>query len=111
MAGAFQFMGRYLGALTRIGPLAAGEILVGETGKPPRKGVIRTKVLTGRNGAGAVTAAGLSVGDKVVGAVNLTDGTDASADFEATITVAGQIQQAAVGDLSAKKHVFTVLSR
>lgn len=61
----------------------------------------------GINGAGACALVGSKIGDKVVGVVNLTDGGDASADFESTITVVDQIQQSAVGDLSTKK--FSVL--
>jgi hypothetical protein len=62
----------------------------------------------GRNGAGALTLAGTKVGDKVVLAYNLTDLTDSAAGFEATITVAGQIQQSSATDFSAKKHLFCV---
>ena len=39
--------------------------------------------------------------------VNITDGTLALGDFEATITVVDQIQQSSAVDLSTKK--FTVL--
>lgn len=54
--------------------------------------------------AGPCTLTGAKVGDKVVGVVNLTDGGDASADFEATITVVDQIQQGSASDLSLKKY-------
>jgi hypothetical protein len=36
MAGAFQFMGRFLGRLTKIGPLADGQVLIGDTGSTPK---------------------------------------------------------------------------
>lgn len=55
---------------------------------------------TGRNGAGACTLTGAVVGDAVVGVVNLAGG-GASASFESAITVADQIQQSSVSDLSA----------
>jgi hypothetical protein len=47
--------------------------------------------------AGAVTLANTQVGDKVVSVTDLTGLTDASASFETTITVAGQIQQTGAG--------------
>jgi hypothetical protein len=52
------------------------------------------KIITGINGAGAVTLAGTQPGDTVVSVTDL-NGTpsDTSANFEATITVAGQIQE------------------
>lgn len=54
-------------------------------------------VATGGNGAGARTATGLAVGDKVFGVVSRGDAgasnLNVTADFEAVITVANQIQQ------------------
>ena len=64
-------------------------------------------VVTGNNGAGACTLTGAKIGDKVLMNVNITDGTLALGDFEATITVVDQIQQSSAVDLSTKK--FTVL--
>lgn len=64
-----------------------------------------------RNGAGAVAAVGASIGDKVLMAVNLTDLSDATANFESTITVNNQIQQSSATDLSTKKHMFLILHR
>jgi|GEM_PF-2797776 len=61
--------------------------------------------MTGHNGAGAATLAGVLVGD-VVERVIKADGTDATASFEAVVTVAGQLQQSSVSDFSAVK--FTV---
>lgn len=62
----------------------------------------------GRNGAGALTLAGTRVGDKVRTVVKESDGTDLSASFEATITVAGQIQQSSATDLSAVNITFSI---
>lgn len=59
------------------------------------------------SGTGAVTLAGTLVGDTVELVVDLTDsGTDVTADFESTISVAGQIQQTAA--LSSKACLFFV---
>jgi hypothetical protein len=64
---------------------------------------------TGKNLAGACTATGLKVGDKVVGVINITDSTNDDANFEATISVADQIQQSAASNLSAKKFALLVV--
>ena len=60
----------------------------------------------GKNGAGACTAAGLAIGDIVLELVGITTvfGNKA-ADYEAIITVVDQIQQSAVGDLSANRYL------
>jgi hypothetical protein len=68
-------------------------------------------VFTGLNGAGAVTLTGAKVGDKVVLLVNLTDATDGSGSFEATVTVADQLQQSSGSNLSAKKFAVLLLSQ
>jgi len=62
----------------------------------------------GHNGAGAVTLAGTQAGDKVIGATNLTTPGDVTASFEATISVAGQIQQTGASNLSAAQVLFVV---
>jgi len=64
----------------------------------------------GRNGAGACTATGLAIGDKVMSVVGLTDDVSGNqADkFEATITVADQIQQSSATDLSTKDYLALV---
>jgi hypothetical protein len=74
--------------------------------------LLRTKAVfvTGHNGAGAATATGLSVGDVVKAVVNLTDVADASAAFEATVTVNNQIQQSSASDYSAKKFLVIAAS-
>lgn len=62
-------------------------------------------VFTGKNGTGACTLTGATVGDIVIGAVNITDATDDKANFEGAITVADQIQQSSASNLSAKKFL------
>jgi hypothetical protein len=62
----------------------------------------------GHNGAGAVAVAGAVVGDNVVSVTNLTTPGDATASFESTVTVAGQVQQTAATDLSAAQLLFSV---
>lgn len=67
------------------------------------------KIITfaGKNGAGACTAVGAAVGDKVIGVACITNGSMGAADasFEATITIVDQIQQSAAGDLSTKDYI------
>lgn len=72
---------------------------------------MRFVAFTGKNGTGACTATGAAVGDKVIGIVNLTDGTTATSLFESTITVANQIQQSSATDLSAKKFSLLVVAK
>ena len=69
-----------------------------------------TKLLsfTGHNGAGACTAVGLKVGDKVASVTGLTTVGDGTAGFESVITVADQIQQSSATDLSAKNFAALV---
>src|SRR4051812_17822138 len=57
-----------------------------------------TAVASGSNGAGQITATGFKVGDKVVAAVNLTDGTNDAANFEAVITVVDKIVQSSASN-------------
>lgn len=66
----------------------------------------------GINGAGACTAAGAVVGDKVLYVSGLTTGAlgNASASFEATVTVVDQVQQSAVGDLSSNDYLAVLLA-
>ncbi len=70
---------------------------------------IKTFVVAAGNGAGARTATGAKVGDKVITTVNLTDLADNTADFETTITVADQIQQTGVDHSSDKVLVQVVV--
>lgn len=64
----------------------------------------------GRNGAGAVTLTGAAVGDKVVGVANSTDGANGASSFEATITVANQIQQSSASDLTTKRYTVLLVT-
>jgi len=57
---------------------------------------------------GVIAAQGARVGDKVVDVESLTDLASAATSFEATISVANQIQQTDATDLSRKK--FRVLA-
>jgi hypothetical protein len=64
--------------------------------------------VAGNNGAGAVTVTGTIVGDVVELVCNITDGTDVTSSFEATVTVANQVQQTSASNLSAKNLLFFV---
>lgn len=66
----------------------------------------------GRNNVGACTAVGAVVGMKVLGVFGITNGAlgNAAASFEATVTVNDQIQQSAVGNLSANDYVAILLA-
>lgn len=66
---------------------------------------------SGKNGAGACTLTGAKVGDVVMGVLSITDGGSAAANFEAVITVAGQIQQSSASDLSTKKFSTLLLKK
>lgn len=61
----------------------------------------------GKNGVGACTLVGVKVGDIVRSVTGIAVGTvgDQSAKFEATITVADQIQQSNATDLSANIYL------
>lgn len=64
-------------------------------------------VVTGRATAGAITLAGALVGDVVLIANNMTTPATANSLFEATVSVAGQLQQTTAVDESASK--FSIL--
>lgn len=68
--------------------------------------------IDGRNNVGACTAVGAAVGDKVLYVAGLTAGAlgNASASFEATVTIVDQIQQSAVGDLSLNDYLVVLLA-
>ena len=68
--------------------------------------------LDGRNGAGACTAIGAVAGDKVLYVAGLTGGAlgNASASFEATVTVNDQVQQSAAGNLSLNDYLAVLLA-
>lgn len=62
---------------------------------------LRYKRFAGRNGAGAISVPGAQAGDTVTALIGLIGVTgDQSANFESVITIDGEIQQTATGDLS-----------
>lgn len=63
----------------------------------------RHVIVLGRNGAGACSAPGLKVGDLVAHVTNLTDQSVGEAQFEAEVSVADQLQQLSVANLTGKK--------
>lgn len=63
---------------------------------------------TASNGAGAVTLTGAVIGDTVENVTNITTQGDVTSSFEATISVAGQIQQTAATNLSGQQCLFQV---
>jgi hypothetical protein len=65
-------------------------------------------VAAGSNGAGAITVAGAAVGDNVELVFNATAPADATASFEATVSVAGQVQQTSASNLSGNTYLFFV---
>lgn len=63
------------------------------------------KSFAGRNGSGAIVLAGVAVGDTVESLVGLIGVSgDQSALFESVISVAGEIQQLSLDDLSTKYY-------
>ena len=65
----------------------------------------------GKNGAGACTATGLAVGDKILSVTGVAAGTvgDQSALFETVVTVDDQIQQSSATNLSSNIYLALVL--
>ncbi|HYD01797.1 MAG TPA: hypothetical protein VEB22_11275 [Phycisphaerales bacterium] len=83
-------------ALTGIGSvLTAGESDGGGGGAAVNASLIYGAVLASPTTTGARTLTGAQVGDVVKMAIDMTGVIDARTCFEATITVAGQIQQTA----------------
>ncbi len=64
-------------------------------------------VAAGVAAAGAVAIAGAAVGDNVELVLQSTF-VDASADFESTVSVAGQVQQTSAANLSADTFLFLI---
>jgi hypothetical protein len=71
----------------------------------------RPKYASGVAAAGPVTLTGAKIGDKVAMAVNLTDANGGESLFEATITVADQIQQTSASNLTTKKFAFLLIAK
>lgn len=73
---------------------------------------LKVLAAAGRNGAGAVTLVGAAITDRLVAVFGAPTAGGALAaklpgtDFEAAVTVAGEIQQIAVGDLSTSTFLF-----
>lgn len=65
----------------------------------------------GSNGAGGCTLAGAEVGDDVIGVLQLTTPDDDTADFEAVITTAGEIQQTVATDNSLVNFAVLIAKR
>ena len=109
-------------ALTSLGTGAVLLVNVAGTKTTPRvmmgpaANVGKTFVVesfAGRNGAGAITAANLVAGDVVVNLVGVSAAVLGSqaANFEGTVTVNGQIQQSAAGDLTANSYLVFIERR
>ena len=74
-------------------------------------GKVKVLGVVGKNGAGACTATGAAVGDKVVGIVDVAVATvNAASLYEATVTVADQVQQSSATDRSAIKHIALLVT-
>lgn len=73
---------------------------------------LKTISFNGKNGAGAISAVGAVVGDKVIDVFGMTSGALGSVDtlYETTITVNDQIQQSSASDLSTKLYVALLLA-
>ncbi len=76
---------------------------------------LRIKLATSQDASGGAKAdacVGLKIGDKVLSVIDLSDLTDVTADFEATITVADQIQQLmGAAPAAAKVCQVTVIAK
>ena len=116
-------MSRHTPGGGRQNPAAAASapVLTSATGQLPSVanlpgGIIKRYTGTGRASAGAITATGAKVGDKVVEVMGFVTSTgvlasiDASGSFESTVTVADQIQQTG-SSLGANTYRFLVQAR
>jgi hypothetical protein len=68
-------------------------------------------IAAGSNGVGAITVTGAVGGDTVVAVENLSTPAVVArgTSFEATVSVAGQVQQLSVSNLSGNNYRFTVV--
>jgi hypothetical protein len=87
------------------GALVLDGVAIGSTRSGPNSLKV---VAAGSNGAGAVTVTGTKVGDNVELVLDLTDATDITTAFEATVSIAGQVQQTSATNYSGKTCVFFV---
>ncbi len=67
-------------------------------------------LIAGRSGAGAIPLSGVRKGETVVAVINNATGTNDSANFESTISVAGQIQQTNAGNLASNEYWAITIS-
>lgn len=77
-------------------------------------GTLVTKAAAGRNGAGAITVTGTTVGQRLVAVFGAPTAGGAlevrvpGTDFESVVSVAGQIQQLSAANLTANTYVFVL---
>lgn len=71
-----------------------------------KRGKIISGISAGAAAAGPITVAGAVVGDVVIAVTNLTTPANASASFEATVSVAGQVQQTSGSNLNGSTYQF-----
>lgn len=88
--------------------LAAGAVTVGKIGQS----VMKPYSASGLASAGAITTTGTKVGDKVLAVIGFVTSSSVwvglnTTNFEATVTVADQIQQTS-GALSSNTYIFLV---
>lgn len=99
-------------AATAIGTIEMNAPVVNLNGSPViSQASIYTLVVNGVAAAGPITAAGTKVGDKIVQAMNETDSLNGAANFETTISVAGQIQQLSASNLTTKLFSILLVSK
>lgn len=69
----------------------------------------KSRVFTGSNGAGSIAVTGLLVGEEVIG-LWILDGSveDSTGEFEAVISVDGEIQQTSAADYSLNQFLLLV---
>lgn len=68
-------------------------------------------VVAGSNGVGPVTVANAVKGDTVIWVHNMTTPADASASFEGTVSVTGQVLQTSASNLSGSTYQFNLYAR
>lgn len=107
MASAFQFLGRFRGALVRIGVLTDGQVLIGDTGAVPKAKAISGDATLAKTGALTIAAGALAA--SAGGRAKMADGffTEAAATAK---FVAGAITGALLkaGTVTAAKAAVFV---
>jgi hypothetical protein len=71
----------------------------------------RKLVAVGSNLAGDITFTGAKAGDLLLVAMNMTDNTDDTAKFEATVGANGKLAQTAAENLSTKTYLFLLIKQ